>query len=164
MKKLHNAKWFMLGMVVCLLISALSGQAFAKMGEEQIVVSYRNIVVMLNGVQLSLKDANGNFVEPFVYNGTTYLPIRSIGEALGLHVGWNETTNTATLSNTPLQQPVSPPVQQPIPQTPMSRNVWIPRTGVKYHSYSTCSNMKNPSYVELSRAIQMGYTACSKCW
>ena len=42
--------------------------------------------------------------------------------------------------------------------------VWVPKSGSKYHSSSTCSGMKNPSYVTLSEAISSGYTACSKCW
>ncbi len=42
--------------------------------------------------------------------------------------------------------------------------VWITATGSKYHSTSTCSNMKNPSNVSLSTAKDKGYTACSKCY
>lgn len=42
--------------------------------------------------------------------------------------------------------------------------VWIPKTGSKYHSTSTCSNMKNPSHVTLSYAQANGYTRCKKCW
>lgn len=42
--------------------------------------------------------------------------------------------------------------------------VWIPRSGKKYHSSSSCSNMKGPSYVSMSAAIGMGYTACKKCY
>ena len=42
--------------------------------------------------------------------------------------------------------------------------VWIPRTGKKYHSKSTCSNMKNPSKVTLSEAKRLGYEKCKKCW
>lgn len=47
---------------------------------------------------------------------------------------------------------------------PAGGTVWIPRTGSKYHSTSTCSNMKSPSAVSLSEAVSRGYTACSKCW
>ena len=43
-------------------------------------------------------------------------------------------------------------------------DVWIPRTGSKYHSSPTCSNMRNPSQVSLSEAVAMGYEACGKCW
>ena len=42
--------------------------------------------------------------------------------------------------------------------------VWIPSSGKKYHSTSSCSGMKNPSKVTKSKAEQMGYTPCKKCW
>lgn len=42
--------------------------------------------------------------------------------------------------------------------------VWIPKTGKKYHKKSSCSNMKNPEKVSLSTAKERGYTACKKCY
>lgn len=42
--------------------------------------------------------------------------------------------------------------------------VWIPRTGSKYHSNPNCSNMKNPSQVSLSQAQSWGYEPCKKCY
>lgn len=42
--------------------------------------------------------------------------------------------------------------------------VWIPQSGSKYHSSASCSNMKNPSQVTKSRAIEMGYSACKRCY
>lgn len=56
---------------------------------------------------------------------------------------------------------VNPPAPDP---APVVYSVWIPRTGTKYHSRSTCSNMKNPTQTTLSNAQSWGYTACSKCW
>lgn len=41
--------------------------------------------------------------------------------------------------------------------------VWIPNSGAKYHSHSSCSNMKNPSKVTKSYAESCGYTPCQKC-
>ncbi len=41
--------------------------------------------------------------------------------------------------------------------------VWIPQSGSKYHSTSSCSNMKNPSQVSKSEAIDMGYEPCKRC-
>ena len=41
---------------------------------------------------------------------------------------------------------------------------WIPNSGTKYHSSSSCSNMKNPTYVTIQYAIYAGYDQCSKCW
>ena len=43
--------------------------------------------------------------------------------------------------------------------------VWIPtHGGKKYHSKSTCSNMKDPEKVTLSQAKEKGFTACKKCY
>lgn len=46
---------------------------------------------------------------------------------------------------------------------PTETMVWIPKSGTKYHSRSSCSNMKNPSQVTKSEAESMGYGPCSKC-
>lgn len=45
-----------------------------------------------------------------------------------------------------------------------SLQVWIPRTGSKYHSSASCSNMKNPSQVSLDTAVAQGFERCKKCW
>ena len=45
-----------------------------------------------------------------------------------------------------------------------STMVWIPKSGKKYHSSSSCSNMKNPSQVTIEKAQSLGYTPCSKCY
>lgn len=43
--------------------------------------------------------------------------------------------------------------------------VWIPTNGgTKYHSKSSCSNMKNPRQVTKSEAERQGYTPCSRCY
>lgn len=42
--------------------------------------------------------------------------------------------------------------------------VWIPvNGGSKYHTKSTCSNMKNPQKVAVSQAKAQGYTPCKRC-
>lgn len=43
--------------------------------------------------------------------------------------------------------------------------VWIPTNGgTKYHSSSSCSNMKGPRQASASEAKGLGFTACKKCW
>ncbi len=42
--------------------------------------------------------------------------------------------------------------------------VWIPQSGSKYHSKSSCSNMKNPAQVTKEEAEQRGYEPCKKCY
>ena len=77
-------------------------------------------------------------------------------------VGGNSTTAPSTPST-----PATPstPSTQPEEDAPaVGSMVWIPKTGSKYHSYSGCSNMKNPSQVTQSQAEARGYTPCKKCW
>lgn len=42
--------------------------------------------------------------------------------------------------------------------------VWVPQSGSKYHSTSSCSGMKNPSQVTKAEAERQGYTPCKRCY
>ena len=42
--------------------------------------------------------------------------------------------------------------------------VWIPQSGSKYHSNSSCSGMDNPRQVTITEAQNMGYEPCKKCY
>ena len=61
----------------------------AAQGGKSIEAFYRDIRVFVDGGEIVPKDANGKVVEPFIYNGTTYLPIRAVAEALGKDVAWD---------------------------------------------------------------------------
>lgn len=54
--------------------------------------------LIVNDFPFVPKDANGNVVETFVYNGTTYVPIRAVAERFGNDVSYDERTNTAHIS------------------------------------------------------------------
>ena len=62
-------------------IIALSVTVLAKQATETISVMYDNIKILIDGVEYTAKDVNGNVIEPFIYNGTTYLPVRGIANA-----------------------------------------------------------------------------------
>ena len=47
---------------------------------------------------------------------------------------------------------------------PQEQMVWIPQSGSKYHSNSTCSGMENPTQVTISEAESRGYEPCKKCF
>lgn len=89
---------FRFSVLLCLVISVITIQAIATSATKTAQLIYNNIKISLDGVNLTPTDANGNPVEPFVINGTTYLPVRAVGNALGLNVNWNGVTNTAELS------------------------------------------------------------------
>ncbi|MFV0520406.1 MAG: copper amine oxidase N-terminal domain-containing protein [Lachnospirales bacterium] len=77
----------------------LTTTIFAKTGEVMLKAYYSNIKVELNGEELVLKDQEGTVVEPFIVDGTTYLPVRNVADALGLDVGWDGKTNTVKLGS-----------------------------------------------------------------
>jgi hypothetical protein len=75
-----------------LLLSAVP--ALASAVTRNISVTYRNIRLVVNGEHVTPRDGNGNIVEPFIFDGTTYLPIRAVGQALGQDVRWDGNTST----------------------------------------------------------------------
>ena len=56
---------------------------------KNIRVEYSGIKLVVDGQTVVPKDANGKTVEPFIYNGTTYLPVRAVGNAVGKKVKWD---------------------------------------------------------------------------
>lgn len=73
--------------------------ALAASGTRTLEVTFKDIKLVVDGTEVVPKDAAGNVVEPFVYNGTTYLPVRAVGEALGKGVTWDGNTNTVYIGN-----------------------------------------------------------------
>lgn len=88
---------FLAGMFTMLLLGTLTISALAISGNMTIEVSPINI--QIDGEIFQPKDANGNDVPVFVYNGTTYAPLRALAEAYGLEVGYDATANMATVTN-----------------------------------------------------------------
>lgn len=66
-----------------------------------ITVQYSGIKLVVDGVEVTPQDANGTTVEPFIYNGTTYLPVRAVGEAIGKQVTWDGGSQTVYLGEAP---------------------------------------------------------------
>ena len=54
-----------------------------------------DFTVIVDGTVRSFADANGKTVYPLLYQGSTYLPIRAIGELMGKTVGWVKVTSSA---------------------------------------------------------------------
>lgn len=86
-------------LTMCLL--CVAANAVGNVTTKTLNATYKNIKIVLNGVQIDPKDASGNIVEPFVSEGTTYLPVRAIANALGLDVKWDGETSTVYLGDMP---------------------------------------------------------------
>ncbi len=87
-------KGFVAGLLAAMLLGVVAAPALAALTAKTIQV-HTGVNVYVDGVKVDPKDVNGNPVDVFVYNGTTYLPIRAIGNALGKSVRWDGSTNTA---------------------------------------------------------------------
>lgn len=93
MKKTHTVRAFLAGVLVTLLFVGVFPSAVAATAERSITI-YPGISIFIDDQKLNPTDANGNPVEVFAYNGTTYLPIRAISEALGQPVQWDGSTRS----------------------------------------------------------------------
>jgi len=106
MKKLIYAKGFILGVVFSLIIATLIIPGIASNGSREATLSYRDIKITLDGEEIVPTDVEGNPVEPFIIDGTTYLPVRGISSALNLGVDWDGETSTVLLTTEGYEGPV----------------------------------------------------------
>ena len=51
-----------------------------------------------------------------------------------------------------------------VTETQADETVWIPRTGSKYHRYSTCSRMRDPEKTTKREAERLGFEPCHHCY
>lgn len=95
--------------VVLVAVLVFGSTAIAATRTENKTLTYRDIKIELNGQRITPKDANGKVVDPFIIDGTTYLPIRAVSEALGLNVGWDNATSTIYISEGEINIPTPTP-------------------------------------------------------
>ena len=98
----ERTKGFITGVLVSMLVLSFIGSVLAVSS----TISVDPINIMVHGKEFHPKDANGNDVFVFVYNGTTYAPLRALAEAFGLEVGYDSEANLATV-NAPSAPPAS---------------------------------------------------------
>lgn len=77
---------------VLMLTMAFSTTGFAAWMGKTIEAQYRNITIMVNGQYKEATNVKGIKVEPFIVDGTTYVPLRGISEILGYKVDFNPAT------------------------------------------------------------------------
>lgn len=92
MKKVNE---FILGALVGSMVMGGCVNVFGSNGTKTIQAVYKNIKVVIDGKELKTDK------EPFTYDGTTYLPVRAVAEAVAEAVGkdvkWDGATQTVIL-------------------------------------------------------------------
>ena len=98
------------GIIIGLMLALTGITAYAAIGTQNIAVTYRDIKLYIDGALITPKDVNGNTVEPFIYNGTTYLPVRAVGTAFGKDVDFDEATYSVYVGARPGRPAIEVPL------------------------------------------------------
>ncbi|NOU76798.1 peptidylprolyl isomerase [Paenibacillus sp. LMG 31458] len=86
------------GLIVGLTIGSVLSGTVAFAANSQIEVAFRSLKYMFDGVEKAPSEAKG-----FIYEGSTYVPLRFVSEALGKKVEWDEENETIWIGNNPKQ-------------------------------------------------------------
>lgn len=77
--------------------AAASGAEYtgaSRTGTETATLTYRGIRLVVDGRLIIPMDVNSRILDPFIINGTTYLPVQAIASALGCEVSWDGASST----------------------------------------------------------------------
>ena len=143
----------------------VGGVVYAATGAKTIDVVYDNIKVYKDNVLCELKDANGTTIEPFIYNGTTYLPVRGAANLADMQVTWDGNTKSVYLwdeqvpEGTPFLE-VCPPYDSSGATTYLATNgESFTMAGEKYSNGITFHDMSN--YVLFNLNSQYATIECT---
>lgn len=103
--KFQRMKDVCLGATVAALVMGAAPAAYAKVANMDIPVMFSNIKIVVDGKELKTDK------EPFIYEGTTYLPVRAVGEAVGKNVTWDAASKTVILGETEQKETEKEPEQ-----------------------------------------------------
>jgi hypothetical protein len=79
------------------IVGAFTGASAETTLKEITAFINNSINIKLNGNQFVPSDGEGNKLNPIIYNGNSYLPVRSLSQALGVTVKYDESTSTIML-------------------------------------------------------------------
>ena len=92
-QRYSKIKYMLLGAIITVLASQSIVPTAASMVGKTINV-YTGISVYVDDQEIIPTDVNGNRVDVFYYNGTTYLPARAISKVFGKPIQWEGKTQS----------------------------------------------------------------------
>jgi len=95
-------KGFIMGLIIAT-VTTSGITVWASVGSKMLTANFNNIRLFVDGELIIPKDGNGKEVEPFIVDGTTYLPVRAVANALNKDVTWDGNTQTVYIGKVPGQ-------------------------------------------------------------
>lgn len=92
-KGLSSRKWLASILVLAILVSVATTVAIASTGR-QVTGTQGGINIVIDGNHLNLAEAD----QPVVIDGRTFLPVRALGDAIGLGIDWDGNTRTVIIT------------------------------------------------------------------
>ena len=113
--KLRGARNFILGMITMALIFALVMTVGANTGRrtETVNITYDNIKIVINGQPTTLRDLQGNPIEPFLMDGTMFVPISPLVRQFGYSSTYEASTRTLFIG--PMPRPPAASLFETVP-------------------------------------------------
>ncbi|MBQ7791960.1 MAG: hypothetical protein IJ367_00500 [Clostridia bacterium] len=140
----QNIKSLVSGIIIGSMLTG--GITLAKTGSETLEAWYSDIKIFVNGTKINPTDALGNAVEPFIVDGTTYLPVRAVGEALQKEVTWDGATASVYLTDKKTET-IEPPAPTATPK-PTPQPTEKPKETPTEFSYTTTEILQISGYRE----------------
>ena len=90
-------KGFVAGLLAGLAVTSVIAATPVGTTLENVITD--GIRIVIDGKEFTCTDANGAVVQPMIYNGTTYIPVRAVSSAFGKAVYWDGEEYTVYLGN-----------------------------------------------------------------
>ena len=85
--------------ITIVLMMILTNFVYASVGSKEETLQYMGVKLSIDGNEIVPMDVNKNVVNPFIIDGTTFLPVRAFSEALGKEVKWEGDTNSIYITS-----------------------------------------------------------------
>lgn len=105
MKLKDSMKGFIAGLGSAAILAGVVVPALAGPSVYKQIDAYTGVDVVVNGQQITPRNASGHVVDTFIFNDTTYVPVRALSEYWGKDVAWDGDSRTVYVTDKQTSNP-----------------------------------------------------------